>query len=224
MIKQRTVIFANGELPDASIARKMIHEDDILIAADAGANHILAMGLSPSKVIGDFDSISSDDLLRLESSGAELIRFPADKDKTDLELAIDLAVEDGSTKIIVIAALGGRLDMTLSNISLLTRPDLEEIDIRLDDGLQEVVFIRSKMLIAGNPGDQVSLIPWGGIVKGVVSRGLQWPLNNESLEPSTTRSISNEMVDTNAEVSIQFGLLLCIHRRLTEKLDTGIKL
>ena len=208
------MIFANGELPDASIARKMIREDDLLIAADAGAKHILAIGLLPSKVIGDFDSLTPDDLLKLESTGAELIRYPADKDKTDLELAIDLAMEAGSANILVMAALGGRLDMTLSNISLLTRPDLVEIDIRLDDGLQEVVFCRSNLLIAGNPGDQVSLIPWGGTVEGVVSRGLHWPLNNESLEPSTTRSISNEMMETSAEISIQDGLLLCVHQRI----------
>ena len=105
--------------------------------------------------------------------------------------------------------------MTLSNISLLSRPDLMEIDIRLDDGLQEVMFIKTDTLIIGYPKDQVSLIPWGGSVYGIVTRGLRWTLSNESLKPSSTRAISNEMVDTIAEVSIKNGLLLCIHRRLS---------
>jgi len=219
MINNRIVIFANGELPDVSIARKLVREGDVLIAADAGARHILEMGLLPVKAIGDFDSISADDLYKLESAGVEMIRHPSDKDKTDLDLAIDLALQEGAKNILVLAALGGRLDMTLSNISLLTRPDLEQIDIRLDDGLQEVFYIASEASIEGVPGDLVSLIPWGGMAQGVLTHGLRWPLENESLEPSTSRAISNEMVRTCARVTISNGALLCIHQRIIEKIN-----
>jgi thiamine pyrophosphokinase len=215
LINDRIVIFANGVLPDVSIARKLIREDDILIAADAGARHILEMDLMPKKAIGDFDSITADNLFKLESAGVELIRYPSDKDKTDLDLAIDLALEEGARNILVLAALGGRLDMILSNITLLTRPDLKQINIRLDDGFQEVFIILTEALIEGIPGDQVSLIPWGGAVHGVVTQGLHWPLKNESLEPSTSRGISNELIDTKASVSINSGALLCIHQRIS---------
>ena len=215
MLNKRAVIFANGELSHLSKARKLIQKDDYLIAADAGASHLLKMGLIPDKVVGDFDSIPVEDLQTMETAGVGFIRYPQDKNNTDLELAIDFALSEGYRNILVVAALGGRLDMTLSNISLLTRKDLLDIDILLDDGNEEVMFVVEKSILNGKPGDLVSLFPWGGSVQGVITRGLRWTLNDECLHPSTTRSISNEMVESTAEISIHSGLLLCIHRRMS---------
>jgi thiamine pyrophosphokinase len=213
MINKRIVIFANGDLPDPEKARKLIMSDDVLIAADAGARHILELGLIPARAIGDFDSISSDDLTSMRSAGVEMIPYPSNKDKTDLDLAIDLALVEGVESILVLAAFGGRLDMVLSNISLLFRPDLQYIDIHLDDGLQEVFLIKSYAKIIGNSGDMVSLIPWGKNAEGVSTQGLHWSLHHETMEPFSSRGISNEMLGSHAEVTIQEGSLLCFHRR-----------
>ena len=213
MINKRFVIFANGDLPDPEKAKKLIKSNEVLIAADAGARHILELGLMPAKAIGDFDSISPDDLTSMRSFGVEMIPYPSDKDKTDLDLAVDLALVEGSVSILVLAAFGGRLDMTLSNINLLLRPDLKDIVIRLDDGLQEVFLIKSFAEIKGNQGDQVSLIPLGNNAEGVSTQGLRWPLHHETMEPYSSRGISNEMLGSHAEVTLQEGSLLCIHRR-----------
>lgn len=215
MLEARAVIFTNGNLPDIDAARSLLQTEDTLIAADGGMRHILDLGLLPSVVIGDLDSLSENVLNSLTEAGVRIVRYPVDKDFTDLELAFDYAVNAGYRSILVVAALGSRLDQTIGNLALLTRSDLLELDVRLDDGIEEAFFIRKEGVIQGQAGDIVSLVPWSGPVKGVATDGLHWSLQDETLYAHTTRGISNEMVGDRATVRLESGLLLCIHRRHT---------
>ncbi len=206
----RILIFANGELPDLELARDLISDDDLLIAADGGTRHILALGLTPHVIIGDLDSTSVD-IQPLTKRGTQVIEFSRDKDATDLELALDHALALNPTEIRIIAALGGRLDQTLANIALLATP--QPTPIALDDGVQEIFFCRDQARVRGSRGDIVSLIPWGGEVTGVLTENLRWPLVSETLHPNKTRGISNEMLGEEASVKIGTGLLLIVHHR-----------
>ncbi len=212
-MSERAVIFVNGHLPDLEPARRLIHTGDTLIAADGGTRHILALGLLPSVVIGDLDSLTTEDRRRLEESDIEIRQYPGDKDDTDLALALQYAFESRYREILIVAALGGRLDQSLANLALLTDPSLAEINVRLDDGIEEAFFVRTQADVQGRPGDTVSLIPWGSEAEGVKTEGLRWPLRGETLCPDKTRGISNEMLGETAIVSLESGLLLCIHRR-----------
>lgn len=214
---KRAIIFANGHLPDLEPARRLIRADDFIIAADGGTRHALALGLLPSIVIGDLDSLTSDDRQRLEGSGVKFRLYPPDKNETDLELALRFALEAGYRSILILAALGGRLDQSLGNLALLTDPSLAEVDVRLDDGIEEVFFVRKQADIQGRPGDTVSLLPWGSPAGGVTTEGLRWPLRGETLYPDKTRGVSNEMLGETASVTIQSGLLLVVHRRQNRK-------
>jgi thiamine pyrophosphokinase len=215
----RAVIFANGELPNLEKARSLLQEGDYLIAADGGANHLMKMGILPEIVIGDLDSVDEDTLFEFTSAEVEVEQYSEDKDETDIELALRYAVELRPAAILVIGALGGRLDQTLANLSIVTDPALPAIDIRLDDGVEEAFFCRAKTAkggqaeIQGRSGDIVSLIPWHGPVEGVTTEGLQWPLYAETLYPDKSRGISNIMLADSASVSLQSGLLLIVHRR-----------
>jgi len=209
----RALVFVNGHLPDLEAARRLIRTEDTLIAADGGARHILALGLLPSIVIGDLDSLAADDRQWLEGLGVDIRQYPSDKNGTDLELALRYALDGGYRSILVLAALGGRLDQTLGNLSLLTDPSLAEMDVRLDDGVEEAFFVRGRAAILGKPGEAVSLIPWGGPAEGVTTEGLRWLLHSETLYPDKTRGISNELLGETASVALQSGLLLAVHRR-----------
>jgi thiamine pyrophosphokinase len=145
--------------------------------------------------------------------GALIEEHPQDKNETDLELALRYAVSRSPAGILIVGALGGRLDQTLGNIGLLASPDLAGLDVRMDDGLEEAFFCRTQAEIRGGPGDIVSLLPWGGAVRGVRTEGLRWALRDETLYADKTRGISNEMLETGAHVNISAGLLLVIHRR-----------
>ena len=211
----RVIIFANGDLPNLDKARALLCEDDFIIAADGGTRHALALGLAPNTIIGDLDSVNSD-LQPLKEKGTQVIQYPTDKNETDLELAIQYALTLNPEKIIILAALGGRLDQTLGNIALIS--DLQQaqgsaFDLRLDDGVEEVLFCSGRVQINGTTGDLVSLIPWQGEVTGIVTAGLKWRLLDEVLYPHKTRGISNEMLGPMADVRIRSGSLLVVHRR-----------
>ncbi|MEW6239648.1 MAG: thiamine diphosphokinase [Chloroflexota bacterium] len=209
----RVLIFANGHLPDLAAARTLIRADDILLAADGGTRRALALGLIPSVVIGDLDSISQEERQKVEEAGVRLIQHPRDKNETDLELALQFAIEQNHREIVIVAALGDRLDQTLANIALLTDLRLSTFDLKLDDGVEEAFFCRDRAEVRGRGGDLVSLIPWGGAATGVRTAGLKWPLSGETLFPEKTRGISNEMLGATAHIEIVSGLLLIIHRR-----------
>lgn len=209
----RIIIFANGELPELDKARGLLREEDYIICADGGTHHALALNVKPDLIIGDMDSAEKEQLQRLKKAESAIELYPHDKNETDLELAIQRAVELNPTQIIIIAALGGRLDQTLANIALLTDIRLAAFDVRLDDGVEEVLLCWDQVHVRGKSGDLVSLIPWGGAVSDVQSMSLKWALNRETLYPDKTRGISNEMLGESASISIGSGLLLVVHRR-----------
>jgi thiamine pyrophosphokinase len=206
----RTVIFANGEFPNPQITRTLLRPDDLIIAADGGTRHALSIGAPPHVVIGDLDSLSPDDQARVEAAGSPIVRFSPRKDETDLELALLHAVREGATEIVILAALGGRLDQTLANVLLLALPELEGLDVRIVEGQQTAFLIQSEALIKGQPGDTVSLIPLGGDAVGVTAEGLEWPLDEASLRFGLARGVSNVLVKEQARVRVRRGLLLCV--------------
>jgi thiamine pyrophosphokinase len=216
----RIVIFANGLMPGLEPVRDLLRKDDFLIGVDGGARYIMALGLMPNFVIGDLDSLTEDELYELGSADVRVDQYPANKDETDLELAIQYALQLNFSSIIVVAALGGRTDQTIGNISLLTDLIVSNVDIRFDDGVEELFFCQNQSQVQGRIGDVVSLIPWNGDVSGVVTTGLKWTLRSETLFSYKTRGISNEMIDETAAIQIKSGLLLIVHRR-ADKL-TGV--
>jgi thiamine pyrophosphokinase len=210
---RRAVIFANGDLPDPAALKRQLHPGDLLVAADGGLRHIYSLGLQPHWLIGDLDSVSAEDVQNLSSSGVRILRFPVDKNETDLELALAAVLASGYKTIRVAGATGGRLDQTLGNLFLLQLPDLAGCDTRLENGQEEVFLIRQAVEISGTPGDILSLLPLGGPASGVWTRGLKYPLHGETLWPERTRGISNVLLETSAHVQLERGVLICIHTR-----------
>lgn len=208
---KRVVLFVNGDLPAPERVRDQLTQDDVLIAVDGGLRHLEGLGLTPDLIIGDLDSVDEAQLQPYRKQSIEIRKFPTDKDENDLELALDAACDLDPQSIWVVAALGGRLDQTLANIYLLTRPDLVSYDVRLVDGQTQVFMIRESAVIQGEIGQQVSLLPLNGPAEGIYTQGLEYPLLNETLFPDKTRGLSNRMVSPSITISLQSGLLLCIH-------------
>jgi thiamine pyrophosphokinase len=209
---QRIIIFANGELPELEKARQLLRTDDYIICADGGTRHALALDRRPHLVVGDMDSMVRERWQELQANGVDVELYPQDKNETDLELALERAAELDPDEILIVGALGGRLDQTIANLAILSGTREQRFNIRMDDGVEEVFFCRDQAQIHGRSGDIVSLIPWGGAVSGIQTNGLRWPLDRETLYPEKTRGISNEMLSDIATVSIKAGLLLIVHR------------
>lgn len=216
MAEDTILIFANGELTYPEAVLPWASTAKMIVAADGGLAHIQALGLHPGLLIGDLDSISPEQIRWAEEQGSEVRRFPVNKNETDLELALLAAAEIGCRHIVIVAALGGRLDQTLSNIFLLNLPVLADLDVRIDDVRQEVMLIHSAVDLHGSPGDTVSLLPLSPIVQGITTSGLQYPLADDSLIFYRSHGISNVMLSSTARVEIQSGILICIHERKGE--------
>jgi thiamine pyrophosphokinase len=213
----RAVLFVNGQVADLEAAHNLVHPGDLLIAVDGGARHLTAMGLLPEILIGDLDSLSADEVAYYQEKGVTIQRFPVEKDETDLELAIQYAVHQGASSLLIIGALGGRVDQTLANIFLLTSPALSGLDARLDDGVEAVTIIRNRAIIHGRPGDTLSLLPLGGPTQGISTTGLRYPLHSETLYPYRSRGVSNELLANQAEITLNEGVCICVHARKKEK-------
>jgi len=211
----RSIIFANGVLSHPGNVLKKLNPEDLIIAADGGADHCLALGIEPGIAIGDFDSLSPHHLKRLKKTGTQIIRHPVRKDATDLELALKLAVDRDADEILIFGALGHRWDMTITNIFMLAAPGSVQSRIRIIDGFQEIMLLceMKRHSIHARAGDLLSLVPLSGDVRGITLSGLEYPLQADILNFGTTRGISNVLVDDTALIYFEQGQLLCILTR-----------
>lgn len=211
----RVLVFANGDLKPGAMVDRAVQEagpEALIIGADGGAQHILALGLTPHVVIGDMDSIAEGDLARCRALGASIITSSPAKDETDLELALLHAADTGATWMRIVGAMGGRLDQTLANVLLLTLPALQGCDARLVAGEQMAwVLGPGEHDLQGAAGDTLSLVPLGGDAGPVTTQGLDYPLRGETLEFGPARGISNLFSGGMARVSLEAGCLLAVH-------------
>jgi thiamine pyrophosphokinase len=208
---KRALLFINGELEDADVLRAIIQPGDTLVAVDGGLRHLAALDLTADWIIGDLDSADPDEVTRQQKRGARVEKFPPEKDETDLELALQSVCQAGFKDILLLSALGGRLDQLLGNLFILAHPMLEYCQVRLLQGSTEVFLIRHTGQVSGQPGDTVSLLPLHGPVEGITTQGLRYPLHAESLYPDRARGVSNQLTAPLATISVEQGMLLCIH-------------
>ena len=210
---QRAIIFANGKLNPPYPPPDNFLPNDWFIAADGGARHCRNLGIQPNTLIGDFDSLGAKEIDQLQTSGVQIIRYPAQKDQTDLELALLFAAELGVEEIMVYGALGARWDMTLANLMLLTHPKLQACNLSLIDGGQTIRLLRGRqhMTIQGQSGDTVSLIPLSPEVSGITTHDLEYPLDYGSLTLGSPRGVSNVMLNDQCQIDLETGLLAIVH-------------
>jgi len=208
---KRAVLFVNGQAkPGFEVS---LLPGDFLVAVDGGLRHLKRLELKPDMLIGDLDSVDADELAEIEEVGVEVLRFPPAKDQTDLELALVAALTRGYREIVIAFGLGGRLDHSLGNLALLSRPDLKEVSLRFDDGETEVFLAGASFRAVCQPGDIVSLLPWNGAARDITTTGLEYPLKGETLLPWQTRGVSNLCTGEEFSVSHGQGGLLVIHQR-----------
>ena len=189
----------------------------MVIAADSGAATALQYGCIPHIVVGDFDSLDASLLEDLSKQGSEIRRAAVEKDETDTELAVQVAIDEGATRITLAGALGGaRFDHAMANILLLA--GFEDIPITLVDGPSTCWIVRGpdSSAIDGQVGDLVSLLPLTGDARGIRTRGLYYTLNGETLSFGKPRGVSNVLTEEHAEVSLESGKLLVIYTSVEE--------
>jgi thiamine pyrophosphokinase len=215
----RAVIVANGPMPKPPHPGILIEDEDLVICVDGGARNALALGLQPQVAIGDMDSLERELRMHLEGEGCRFVEHSPRKDETDSELAIRYALAQGATELVLLAALGGRIDHSLANVMLLALPELHEVRARLIDGDQEVMLVRGETEIEGTPGDIVSLVPLCADAGDIHTEGLEYALHGGSLKFGAARGVSNVLMAARARVEVGQGLLLLVHHHQVASTD-----
>jgi thiamine pyrophosphokinase len=181
-----------------------------VVAADSGIEHALAAGVHVDLLIGDLDSATPRTVLDAIAAGSEVVRHPEDKDATDLELALDAVADRGFDSVLVVGIHGGRSDHLLANALLLASPRYAGLRVHAHLGNADVIVVRDEAVLPGPAGRLCSLLPLGGAAAGVTPTGLRYPLRDETLDPGSTRGVSNVVDTTPAGVALRAGVLLAV--------------
>ena len=218
----RAAVLADGDAPSRATldAAWPGWDEDItvVIAADGGARHASALGLRIDRWVGDGDSLPAADLEALRTAGVPVTLVAAEKDETDTELALQVALDAGADEVVILGAFGGeRLDHALANAALLAHPSLAGRSALLLDGGSRVRLLagRGSLALDGQPGDLVSLIPFGADARGLTTDGLRYPLRRETLTLGTARGVSNVRVSERASVTLEGGAILVVETPVT---------
>ena len=225
------ILIITGGKVDVEFAKEYLkgRQYHRIIAADSGLVHCAKMGITPTDILGDFDSLCGRDgradidslsgaalLEEYRKQGIPIHTHPARKDYTDTHLAILLAEDMKADQITMIGATGSRYDHTLANIGLLSYLADRKIPAWIIDEHNEMEILAGPEKKEYKKDDTLpffSLIPWGGEVKGVTLTGFSYPLYDASLVPDASLGISNEITDPTATVALTSGHLLVVRSK-----------
>ena len=207
------LIVGGGPVYRPQLKSELDRQPDLIIAADNGASYLRELGFFPHVSVGDYDSLPDTVLEQMKAAHIEIHSFSPQKDYTDLELALDLAIKRGAVKIRIMGGLGRRLDHTLGNVGLLLKPLKLGIETHLFDEFHDVTLINKTIQLTRRPGWAISLIPLTHSVTGVTTIGLQYPLSKAELFLDSCRGIHNQFTAETANIEISEGILIVIFFR-----------
>ena len=192
----RAIIIGNGTISNYTVMKQNAQKADIIICADGGYRHAKKSGIIPDVVIGDFDSSSEP-----EDNITKFV-YPTKKDFTDGELCVKYACNHGCDEIIMFGMTGSRMDHTLTDMLLLIQCKNGCV---IDDN-NEIYLLRNKFFIEGKKGMTLSIIPIGGDLSGIYTKGLEYSLNGETLYFGESRGNSNIIIEDYCEIKAENGI------------------
>ncbi|KYC44623.1 MAG: Thiamin pyrophosphokinase, catalytic domain [Candidatus Methanofastidiosum methylothiophilum] len=186
---------------------------DLIIASDGGYRTSKKMEIDLDVLLGDFDSITREELIEAEKRGIKIFSFPREKDKTDGELAVDYAISQGSNELVILGSFKEELDHALGNLFLLFKLDKLGIKSKLLTQKYEIELIISEKEYVGKKGHELSLIPVSETVKDLNIEGSMYNLKDVNVEMGQTLTLRNIITEDNAKVYFKKGKVLSILKR-----------
>lgn len=209
---KRILIFTGGRL--GPWALEEIKVEDVVYGADRGAHFLVTHKINPDLAIGDFDSVSQEELNYITSQSVQTITCdPIYKDFTDTEMAFEHALLQKPDEIVLIGALGSRFDHSLANVHLLRKAQEREIACTIVDEKNEIILTTEQATIVKKQFNNVSLLPLSMEVTGITLQGFQYPLHDATLRIGQSLGISNVLEGEVGHISISSGLLLIIQSK-----------
>jgi thiamine pyrophosphokinase len=199
------LVFAGGDRLEPDLAQEL-PVADLVMAADSGYDAAVSLGFAVDVLVGDLDSITTEPI----PGHVVVERHPVDKDQTDLDLALELAMRDEPSRVVVVGGTGGRLDHELATASLICDERWSEVEMDWVSSRGRAHVIRRRRIVHGDVGATVTLLAVGGAVTGLTTRGLRWELEQATFQPGSTWGVSNVMQTPIADIKVGSGCLLVV--------------
>lgn len=211
MPHKKAIILCNGFPPLNSQLVEALTDSNLFIAADGGANVAREFRLQPDVVIGDMDSFVE--------TGEE--SFPviknSDQETNDLEKALDHALKNKASDVIVFGATGFRVDHTLKNLSVMKQFDSSFNTLLFRDRFSDITLVKSPFTQEIPLHTAISLFPLSGRVEGITTKGLKYSLDNDIMENGVKDGSSNLSIEKKVEIKFKKGdLLLFVNHKNIE--------
>ena len=204
----RAFVFGGGEIFPEYIEERP-EGDDIVVCADSGYKNACAMGVKIDVLVGDFDSLGE-----VPDGDFELVRVPAEKDSTDTQLAVDVAIERGAKEIIIVGSTTGRVDHALSTLAILEFLFERKIGAYIVNGQNRIRFVRdSGTIILRSAYKYFSVVTLDKVAKKVSIEGGKYPLVKKDIERGFQFAVSNEIVKNAALITVKKGSVYVIESR-----------
>lgn len=214
---QKRILILTGGMLDLEWAKEWLNSEnfDYIIAADNGLTYADKLSCRVDYILGDYDSVNADLIEKYKNTNIDVITFPREKDYTDTHLAIETAVKLGAKEIVILGAIGTRLDHTLSNIHNMKFALNAGISCYMLDRYNKIYLIDKKIQIEKDNqyGNYISLIPFTEKVCGITLKGFYYPLNNYDLIQGESVGISNEIIEDFCSIELNSGILTVFETR-----------
>ena len=202
---RRCVIVGGADINNYDYIRKQLCEDDFIVYCDSGLKHLEALRISPSLIVGDFDSHENPHL------DVETIVLPCEKDDTDTVFAVKEAIKRGFADFLLIGVIGARFDHSLGNVSILLYLDSQGIKGKIIDDYSEMELVSSEPAYIDDSYSFFSLLNVSGTARGITIENAKYPLNNAEITCEYQYGISNEVLSgQTAKVTVSNGKLLLV--------------
>ena len=207
-IKMRAFVFGGGEIFPDYIEEK-VEAGDLVICADSGYKNAVSMGVEVNILVGDFDSMSD-----IPDGKFELVRVPAEKDQTDTQLAVDIALERGANEVIIVCSTSGRADHAISAMAILEYLYEKKVPTYLVNGQNRIRFVRDSGTILVRSGYKYfSVVTLDPIAKKVSIEGGKYPLVKKDIKRGFQFAVSNEIIKNAALITVKKGSVYIIESR-----------
>ncbi len=208
-MKNKIVIIGNGTVNNIFFHKNLLKDVDLIICADGGATNARKLNIIPDYIIGDLDSTSSEILEYFKKNKTKIIKDD-NQDKTDMELAINLAESFNPNEILILGGIGYRVDHTIANIFCLNKIK-SDIKTQIIDDRNTIEMVDNSKDIEGCKGDLISVIPLTDTF-GLSYKGMKWIISDKNTKFGWF-GISNKLKNNNAHISLKKGKLLVIRVR-----------
>lgn len=207
------LIVSGGDPSGSEILEASAQNLEMIIAADKGAKYCLDAGIVPDMIIGDMDSVPEETLEILSKKKVDIVSCSPDKDKTDTQLALEVAIARGAKQVEILSGIGDRFDHSIANVHLLYKALTHGVYAYILTSRHKIFLVNSEYCIESMKGSTISFLPLSEKVDGIYLDGFAYNLEGAVMEIGFPYGVSNTITSDKAIIRVSGGVIIAIISR-----------